>query len=241
MLERLKNSKEFITSCHVNILAMPTKEQERVIAAANKVAEVRDADVLFLSGALDAPHDGRLIDMCSNRTSKRANVFLILVTYGGSAHVAYRLARCLQRNYEQVVACIPGACASAGTLLVIGAHDLILSDHGTLGPLDVQIRKADELGEMTSGLTAMEALSTLRSESFSMFEANLLDLKAHSAGMITLKTAMDIAQKLTVGLFEPMYAQLDPIRLGEDGRLVKIALEYGIDWMTKQITEKVAL
>ncbi len=73
----------------------------------------------------------------------------------------------------------------------------------------------------------MEALSTLRSESFAMFEANLLDLKTHSAGSITLKTAMDIAQRLTVGLFDRVYAQIDPMRLGEDGRLVKIALEYG--------------
>ena len=73
----------------------------------------------------------------------------------------------------------------------------------------------------------MEALTTLRSPSFEMFEANLVDLKMHSAGSVTLKTAMDIASRLTVGLFEPMYEQIDPMRLAEDGRLVKIALEYG--------------
>ena len=205
---------------------MATKK-ERLLAAANAIAEELDADVLFLTGGLDSPNERKFADLCAKRATKRPNVFLIPVTHGGSAHVAYRLARCLQRSYEHITACVPGPCGSAGTLLVIGAHDLIVSDHGTLGPLDVQIRKADELGEATSGLTAMEALTTLRSASFEMFEANLFDLKMHSGGSVTLKTAMDIASRLTVGLFEPMYEQIDPMRLGEDGRLVKIALEYG--------------
>ena len=204
-----------------------TTKKEHLEAVANAVAEELDADVLFLTGGLEEPNERKFTDMCSKRSAKRANAFLIPVTHGGSAHVAYRLARCLQRNYEHITACVPGPCSSAGTLLIIGAHDLVVSDHGTLGPLDVQIRKADELGELTSGLTAMEALSTLRSASFEMFEANLFDLKVHSGGSVTLKTAMDIASRLTVGLFEPMYEQIDPMRLGEDGRLVKIALEYG--------------
>ncbi len=137
---------------------MPTKG-EQLLAAANRVAEEHDADVLFLSGDLDLPNDRKFIEMCDKRSSKRPNAFIIPVTHGGSANVAYRLARCLQRQYDQITACVPGPCGSGGTLLVIGAHNLIITDHGTLGPLDVQIRKADELGEMTSGLTAMEARS----------------------------------------------------------------------------------
>ena len=51
-------------------------------------------------------------------SSKKA--VLILVTYGGLANVAYRVARYLQTVYdEDVVAFIPVQCKSAGTLLVI--------------------------------------------------------------------------------------------------------------------------
>jgi len=199
----------------------------RLITSANHVAQDWDADVLVYSGAIDAPFDARLIDACAEPRQARPNVYLILVTYGGSAHAAYRMARCLPRKYKRVIACIPGPCSSAGTLFAIGAHELVMSDHGILGPLDVQIRKADELFEVTSGLTALEALETLRSESFAMFENNLLDLKGRSQGQITLRTAMDIAQKLTTGLFNPIYAQIDPIRLGDDGRQTRIAEEYG--------------
>ena len=91
----------------------------------------------------------------------------------------------------------------------------------------MQIRKADELFEMTSGLTVMEALDALRTESFTMFQETLLELKAGSSGQITLKTAMDTAAKLTTGLFEPIYGQIDPMRLREDGRSTRIAQQYG--------------
>ena len=42
---------------------------------------------------------------------------------------------------------IPRRCKSAGTLLLIGATSLIISDRGELGPLDVQLSKPDEIFE----------------------------------------------------------------------------------------------
>lgn len=116
---------------------------------------------------------------------------------------------------------------SAGTLVAIGAHEIVLSDHGILSPLDVQVRKPDELGEMSSGLTMDQAMYSLQAQAFSLFESNLLELKVRSGGQITLKTAMEIAARLTTGLLEPIYAQIDPMRLGEDSRSMKIAEEYG--------------
>lgn len=44
---------------------------------------------------------------------------------------------------------------------------------------------------------------------------------------ITTKTALEIAGKLVVGLFAPIYKQLDPMRLGEIQRAMSIALQYG--------------
>jgi hypothetical protein len=120
-------------------------------------------------------------------------------------------------------------CKSAGTILAIGADVLIMSDYGELGPIDAQIRKTDEVGERSSGLTPMDALSALDE----LATEHFFDLvKALRGGrdremVFSTKMASEIASKITVGLFGNIYSQIDPMRLGEFNRVTRIALEYG--------------
>ena len=193
---------------------------------ASTLADKIDADVMLYAGPIVPPFDGIMIENC-RKPGKRSNAYIILVTHGGNPHAAYRIGRCLQRNYTKVTACAPSVCVSAGTLLVLAAHDLAMSDLAFLGPLDIQLQKSDELFEMTSGLTVAEAIVTLRSEARAMFRQTLLDLKAGSGGQITLRTALDTATRLTIGVFEPLFSQIDPMKLGEDARSTRIIDEYG--------------
>jgi len=96
-----------------------------------------------------------------------------------------------------------------------------------LGPLDVQLGRPDELGEVISGLTPVHALDFLQEHTFKLFEHSFLSLIRKSGYQITTKTASEIASKLTVGVFEPVYSQLDPLKLGEYHRNMKVAVEYG--------------
>jgi len=201
---------------------------EAVEVLADRVASELDADVLLYNGDIDARWavDENLIDACGSM-GRRTNAVLVLVTYGGNPHVAYRIARCLQQCYRKLTIYIPGICMSAGTLITLGAHEIVMSAHGRLGPLDVQVYKPDELYEAGSGLDVMEAVDSLRSKTIAMFRATLLDLKLGSSGQITLKTAMENASSLTAGIFAPIYQQIDPSRLGEIARQMSIAEEYG--------------
>lgn len=185
-----------------------------------------DTDVCLYSGPLVKPGQEAVMKVCS-RHEKRRNAFLVLATYGGSPHVAYRIGRCLQNNYEKVIVCIDGPSMSAGTLLALAAHELVISDTGTLGPLDIQIPKEDELFQSTSGLAVSEAVSALMSEASSAFDMMLLDLKFKSGGRITLRTAMETASNLTAQLFQPLFGQIDPVRLAEDARSMQMVQEYG--------------
>ena len=151
----------------------------------------------------------------------------MLVTFGGDADAAYRIARCLQDQYEKFVLYVSGICKSAGTLVAVGAHELIISDHGELGPLDVQMSKKDELWEYQSGLTVMDALTALKDNAFNAFEEFFLDIKRKSGDTITLRTATEIATDMTKGIFAPLYAQIDPIHIGEAARAMSIAGHYG--------------
>ena len=135
---------------------MADEEKPDFQKAADQLAEVRDTDVLFFNGPIERHLDQRVIEYCVRRR-RRKTVTLMLVTDGGDPHAAYRIARCLQSKYSRFTAFIPGFCKSAGTIVALGAHELVMSDFGELGPLDVQLARKDELFEKQSGLTATSA------------------------------------------------------------------------------------
>ncbi len=193
---------------------------------ANRVAKNLEADVILYNGPIERPAGTQFIDACINR-HRRKNALLILVTPGGEAGPAYRIARCLQSKYERLIIYVSGYCKSAGTIVALGAHELVISDHGELGPLDVQMSKKDELLETQSGLTVMDTLSALKDNALDAFEKFFLDFVRKSDGAITLKTAAQMAAEMTTGLFTPLYAQVDPLHIGEAGRAMSIAGHYG--------------
>jgi len=193
-----------------------------------EVSENLEADICIISGGLQSRLDDDVIT-CVEANKRKKNILLLLTTFGGDAAVAYRIARCFQGAYQDgaFIVFVPDVCKSAGTLLTIGAHELIMASCAQLGPLDVQVSKPDELGEWISGLTPVHSLSFLQEHAFKLFEHNFLELIARSGAQITTRTAAEIATKLTTGLFQPMYSQLDPLRLGEYHRNMMVAADYG--------------
>jgi hypothetical protein len=125
-----------------------------------------------------------------------------------------------------IIYCL-GMCKSAGTLIALGADQIRMSKFGELGPLDVQIAKPDEFNKQSSGLDMTVALQQLGEEAFERFESYFLALKKRSGDVITTRTAAQIASDIAVGLFNPISAQIDPLRLAENFRQLEIAREYG--------------
>ncbi len=194
--------------------------------AADIVANQLDADVIHYNSPVVRPADALLIDACNNRRRRR-NVLFSLVTAGGDADAAYRIARCLQKKYERFYFHVTGYCKSAGTLVALGAHELVMSDHGELGPLDVQMSIKDELLQTQSGLAVTDALLALREYAFNAFESQLLDIISKSGGALSSMSAAKIATDLTVGLFAPLCNQVDPVHISEASRAMLIAGLYG--------------
>jgi Serine dehydrogenase proteinase len=194
--------------------------------AADEVADALDADVLLYNGRMARPFDRSVIEMCRKR-HRRTHALLVLVTAGGDADAAYRVARALQEFYESLTLFVSGYCKSAGTLVATAATELVIDDHGELGPLDVQMMKTDELWETSSGLTVMEALNVLESRAYQMLETGFVRIKTGSSGQITFRTASDVAVSLVNGLLDPIYRQIDPMHIGEAGRAMNVANDYG--------------
>lgn len=194
---------------------------------ADHYAESKDADVILLSGETERPLDHHFILTCTKR-KRRQNVLLVLVTPGGNAHAAYRIARCLQRNWSKVVVFVPGWCKSAGTLLAIGAHELVMGDAGEFGPIDVQRPKQDELWASSSGLTEDAAIGSLEEASIKMFEHLVFEIKKISRGTVSFGVAAEVASSFTGALLGNVFAQIDPLKIGENSRAMNIAKDYGL-------------
>lgn len=156
---------------------------------------------------------------------KAERAMLVLATPGGDPHAGFRIARAIQHVYGEFDLLVPRYCKSAGTLVALGAKRLFLDDMSELGPLDIQVKKNDEVVGRNSGLDIIQAVNYLQNQTLIAFQAYLVGL-TQDVGLST-KVASDISSRLTTGLFEPITAQIDPVRLAEMQRATEVAFEYG--------------
>ena len=199
---------------------------ERITQIARAIAAELDADVILYNGWTYRAGTDLLIEQTA-AMRRRPNVLLLLVTLGGDPDDAYRVARWLQRKYQRFILYVSGYCKSAGTLIAVGAHELVMSERGELGPLDVQMSKRDDMFEAQSGLYVPATLTTLQSHAADTFVSTLLQIKIESGGVLSLHMAAEVATSITTSLFEPLYSQIDPIHIGEVTRAMNIASHYG--------------
>ena len=197
---------------------------EEARGPANEYAAANKTDVLLWSGPMWRGVDESAYETLGQK--KQPHALLVLTTGGGDAHVAYRTARHLQRVYDRVHVFVPGWCKSAGTLLAVCGHELTVGDRGELGPVDVQTSRSDDFLKRASGLAETEALATLEEIAWRLFRKLIVETKGLPGGQITFKTAADAASPLVSGLLAPIFAQLDPLKLGENERALRIAVEY---------------
>lgn len=191
-----------------------------------RIVDASNADILLFNAPIERPGDRHLIKRCQSRKC-RPNLFMILLTAGGDPDAAYRISRSLQSHYGKFTCCVSSYCKSAGALILLGAHELVFSEHGEIGPLDIQMAKKDDLWESESGLTVMTALTALHENAQEAFDHFLVTLTTRSGGRITVRTASEVAAKLTEALYSPISEQIDPIHMGEVYRSMAIAKEYG--------------
>lgn len=183
-------------------------------------------DAYLYAGPIEKSGYDQLCEALEKKEKGR-KALLYLITRGGNPNAGYRIARALIHHYgaENFRVAIPAECKSAGTLICIGAHSLVFFDQGELGPLDVQFQKKDEIFQQSSGLDILRGMTYLQQQALDSFNSYLLEINGGSG--LSTKTASEIASNLVRGLFEPIFAQIDPIRLGEMNAALQIANEYG--------------
>ena len=192
-------------------------------ALATRLSQIRQADIFIYSGELTRPGDGSLV-LGRNHRPRRATCLLVLSTLGGAADAAYRLARALGRRYTRLTVYVDDYCKGAGMLLALAAHELVISDFGELGPLDLTSQHPSTPGQRESGLALVQGLQALRAEAETSFEQYLTRFRA--GRQMTSRAALEQASALSVGLMSPVFSQIDPLQIAEVDRALQTARLY---------------
>lgn len=79
-----------------------------------------------------------LHDLISDAKSSSIDVYL--ETPGGSGEAAEVIVRCLRSKFEKVSFIISGEAKSAGTIMALSGDEILMTETGSLGPIDAQVR-----------------------------------------------------------------------------------------------------
>lgn len=105
----------------------------------SKLAALRGSHAVVYHGLIDrdAP---RVLYEHLRRRGRIPRLDFVITTNGGTATAARRLALLLHEYTDRLTVLVPHRALSAGTLLCLGAHELVLGPLAELSPLDPQIR-----------------------------------------------------------------------------------------------------
>jgi hypothetical protein len=212
-----------------------------VNVALDVIRKEHNADFLVYAGAINRRGAEKVVSELAEATAKHKNLILLLCTTGGDSHAAFKIARACQATYDTVMPSerykttdhprltvfVPTLCKSAGTIIALGADDLMMSSDAELGPIDIQMRRPEEVGELTSTLTPVQAIQSLQRQMTTVFVDMFSALRFDEKMAFSTKMAGEIARDMAGSLIGPIAGQIDPFRLAETERLLKISSEYG--------------
>ena len=84
------------------------------------------------------------------------DLHVMLATPGGDGETAIRLVRQAQSRCRELTVIVPDQAKSAGTLLALGAHCILMGPTSDLGPVDPQFRLPD--GSLAAGKAIIAAV-----------------------------------------------------------------------------------
>lgn len=81
-----------------------------------------------------------LEELLFDYTDSEDDLHLMLDTPGGDGEIAVRMARSMQARCAKLTVIVPDRAKSAGTLLAMGAHEILMGPTSDLGPVDPQLQ-----------------------------------------------------------------------------------------------------
>jgi len=159
------------------------------------------------------------------RTGQGERIELLLHSGGGHPDIAFKVMKFFRRRFKTVNVIVPLRAKSAATLMALGADKVFMGELAELGPVDIQIDDSYEHGEKSfSPLDEFKSLDFLRESSIDGMDyyANLM----HMQYGVSIKEGLEASVPLIAELMKPIFAQIDPIKMGGYRRDIAIGEEY---------------
>ncbi len=158
---------------------------------------------------------------------------VIIHTQGGSADVAFQIAKCLLTSCKKLNIIVPFLSKSAGSIICLAADNIVLTPLSELGPLDTQIKEDQDGGPAVyrSALNEFQALEQIRKHCLESL--NLATLMILSSSGMKIPDSVELATNFVGNTSANLYSQLDTKRIGAYFRALEIGKQYGVKILTR--------
>jgi len=143
-------------------------------------------------------------DLLASKKGIHKKVDMYIETPGGSGETAEEIARFLHNNFDTVSFVVSGEAKSAGTIIVLSGDEILMTETGSLGPIDAQVRIGRSV---TSAYDYIEWVEEKRKEAEEQGRLNPFDAT--------------------------MAAQITPGELRYVYHALKFAEDLVVEWLTK--------
>ena len=133
---------------YINRRFGPVELQEELLKLISQYNTLRETYLLIYAAATDkAIPDISLMqsdfykirDLLSSQKGL-SKIDVYLETPGGRGETAEEIVRFLHDNFDTVSFVVCGEAKSAGTIMVLGGDEILMTETGSLGPIDAQIK-----------------------------------------------------------------------------------------------------
>lgn len=164
-------------------------------------------------------------------------IALLIVSPGGSAREAYRIATLLHRHCGGFTAVLPQWAKSAATLLTLGAGHVIFGRQAEIGPLDAQIFDPDREG-YGSALNEYQSLERLHAAALGAIDQSVAFW--HARSLKKIDRLLPLANEFVADMMRPLFDKIDTVHYTETARILKEGEEYAIRLLARSHPEQVA-
>lgn len=161
--------------------------------------------------------------IASKARLKGARIAVLLDSPGGYAKSAFLIARTLRNFCGGFSVIIPDKAKSAATLIAVGADEIVLSEHGELGPLDAQLFEAEREVPM-SALDEVQALERLHTFWLESVDRAMMMLVGRTGKKV--ETLLPMVLESVGNMMRPLLEGIDVVHYTQMSRALKVGEEY---------------
>jgi hypothetical protein len=162
------------------------------------------------------------------------DLHLLLDTPGGDGEAAIRLVRSAQARCREFTVIVPNQAKSAGTLLAMGAHHILMGPTSDLGPVDPQFESPNGQGlysakDLIAAVDHAEASIAENPDSYPLHVSLLADVNAVMVQQArsALERSSDLVREALESNPDRKAEDVDRIADGVKEKLIELPTEHG--------------